>query len=478
MVNSRLKVISANQMAQIHEAGLEILDRTGVVVQTEEARRLMADRGCRVDGKIVHIPPALVEEAIETAPSTYRHHASNPERNILVGHRQKKLVLSGQYGPVFVLDGERGRRPGTLADYADFLKIFQASDQVNVVGGLQVEPSDADKNKKFFQMTHLILRHTDKSLWGFYGTKPNLDNMFRMVAMALGIEEDGFEKTVIGTAVCPLSPLRFTEEHCDTILGYARRNQAVFINSCIMAGISGPISLLGTATLINAEILAGLVMAQLAKPGAPVVYVSGGTVADFRTGLYSGGGPESNLIVIAGLQMAIDLYKLPTRVMGGLSDAKMVDYQAGAETMQNVMMPLLAGAHFLNNTLGNMDGQMISSYEKLILDLETIHRVLTVVKGIEGEDSDLETDLIADVAHAGNYAMHPDTFHNFRRRWRPSISIWEQYDLWQKAGAEDLFTKARRKVEEILAQAPEMVISPELDRDLAKFVEKVETVRG
>ncbi|MEW6263480.1 MAG: trimethylamine methyltransferase family protein [Thermodesulfobacteriota bacterium] len=474
LVSPKLEVISRNQMSRLHEASLDILQNVGVVFHSEAARQLFKKHGARVDGELVHLADDLVNKALETSPSTYRHGARNPRQDILVGHRQKKHVFSGIYGPVYVLDPVDGRRPGVMTDYINFIKLFQAMDIVTVVGGLQVEPSDADPRKKFFQMLYQIIRNTDKALWGFPGSRKDILNMFRMVSLALGRPEGPLDRPVIGTAVCPLSPLRFTLEHADTILTYAEQQQPVYINSCIMAGVSGPVSLLGTAALMNAEILAGVVLTQLANPGAPVVYVPGATVADLKHGVYTGGGPESNLIVIAGLQMALDLYKLPTRVMGGLSDAKEVDYQAGAETMQNLLMPLLAGAHFLNNALGNLDGQLTTSFEKCILDLEAIERVLRVLKGVEGYDEEPALDLIKEMGHQGQYLMHRNTFDHYRRRWRPSVSNWDDYQRWQRLGAPDLAAKAERIRRDILAAAPETLLEPEIDRDLRKFVEKVE----
>ncbi|MBF0530655.1 MAG: trimethylamine methyltransferase family protein [Deltaproteobacteria bacterium] len=456
---------------------LEILNNVGVVFHSEAARQLFKKHGAKVDGEIVYINKKMVDDAVQSSPHTYEHGARNPKNDILVGHRQKKHVISGIYGSVYVLDPDKGRRLGTMADYINFIKLFQATDMVTVVGGLQVEPSDADPHKKFFQMLHQVIRHTDKPVWGFPGYREDLENMFKMVAMSMGHPDKPLERTLVGTAVCPLSPLRFTEEHGDTIMTYAKYNQVTYLNSCIMAGASGPFSLLGTATLSNTEILAGLVLCQLTRPGAPMVYVPGATVADLKRGQYTGGGPESNLIVIAGLQMALDMYKLPTRAMGGLSDAKSVDFQAGAETMQNVLMLLLSGLHFMSGTLGNMDGQLTASFEKYILDVELIDRALRILKGIEGYNENLATDIIREIAHKGDFITHKSTFENFRLRWRPMISNWEDYQRWQRGGAEGLLPKARSMSQKMIAGQPECMIEPDLDRDLAKFVNDVQPVK-
>lgn len=472
----KFKPISPNQMTRLHEASLKIMAETGIVFDSDDALALFKKHGAKVEGRTVFIPEKLVDNAIETSPSTFRHQGRSHERSILVGHRQKRLVLSGAYGPVNILDPEKGRRPGTMEDFINLTKLSQAMESVNMVGGLPVDPCDADPKRKYFQMLHQILRHTDKPIWAFSSPREDILNMFKMMEMAYGGSEKIWQEHVIAAPLCPLSPLKYARTATDTILTYAGYRQPLYINSCILAGASGPISLLGTATLMNTEILAGLVLAQLAEPGTPVVYVPGATVADMRSGAYIGGSPESNLIVIAGLQMALDLYRLPTRVMGGLTDAKTLDYQCGAEVMQNLFMPLMAGAHFLNNAPGNMESQMTISFGKFLLDLESIERVLRVMEGISGNDLDLCVDQIQKEGHQGNYLMHPETFSRFKDRWRPSLSDWDDYAKWEKGGCLDAGERAHLRCKEILSESPDCMLPKDVDHDLQQFVEQTVSV--
>lgn len=474
----RLEVISSNQMQKLHDAALKIVAETGVVFDADAALDIFKRCGARVEGKTVFIPAHMVETALESAPSTFRHEARNPSKSVTVGFRQKRLVLSGTYGPVNIIDFDGSRRPGTMTDFTNLTRLTQAIDVTNIVGGMPVDPGDADSERKPFQMLHRILRHTDKPVWAFSGPKADIDKMFKMVEIVWGKGDRVWEKPVIAAPVCPLSPLRYTRSAAETIMAYAARRQPIYINSCILAGASGPVSLLGTATLMNAEILAGLTLAQLVDPGTPVVYVPGSTVADMRTGAYIGGSPESNLIVTAGVQTALHLYRLPTRVMGGLSDAKVIDYQAGAETMQNLLMPLMAGAHFLNNALGNMERQMTMSYAKFILDVEAVERVLRILQGIDGDDEDLSVDVIQAEAHKGGYLMNPDTFKRFKTRWRPRVSDWNDYAAWQKAGGRDAAQRAGKLCRDILDAAPDRMIDAETDADLAKFTVTVKSVNN
>ena len=473
LANYKLEPLSPEQIEAVHQAGVKILAETGVVFDSPRALEIFSRHGVKADGKVVFIPEKLLEQALASAPSTYTHHARNDQHNVITGHGRRKLALSSSYGPVNILDPVEGRRPGRLSDYADLIKLSQALDIVNMVGGLPVEPSDADPARKNLQMLRLALRHTDKAVWGFSSTPEDIAKMFRLLEIAMGLDGDRlWGNPVIAAPVCPLSPLKYADIAAETIVSYAARRQPLYINSCILAGASGPVSLMGTVTLMNAEILAGLTLAQLAGPGTPVAYVPGSTVADMRGGTYVCGSPESALIVAAGIQLAAQRYRLPVRVMAGISDAKAVDYQAGVETMQNMFTAVLAGAHYLNNALGNLEGQMTTSLAKFVLDAETVGRLVRLMDGFSGADADLSVDLIMSEGHKGNYLSHPSTLAGFRSRWRPGLSSWADWNRWQVLKISGIDQLADRRAKEILAAAPEKMIDDSTDRDLSKFVEK------
>ena len=465
-----LETLSADQMEAAHQASVKILAETGLVFDSPAALEIFKKHGAAVDGKVVRISEKMLMEALASAPDTYTHLARNEKHNVVTGLGQKKLALSSSYGPVNILDPVEGRRPGRLGDYADLIKLSHALDIVNMVGGLPVEPSDADPKRKNRQMLHLALRHTDKAVWGFSSHPEDIEKMFRMMEIAFG--RDGgrlWDEPVIAAPVCPLSPLKYADMAADTIVSYAGRRQPLYINSCVLAGASGPINLMGTVVLMNTEILGGLVLAQLTGPGTPVVYVPGSTVADMRSGSYVCGSPETALIVMAGIQLARSFYKLPVRVMAGISDAKAVDYQAGVETMQNILTAVLAGAHYLNNSLGNMEGQMTTSLEKFVLDAETVGRVVRIMDGFEGRDADLSVDLIMSEGFKGNYLMHPSTMAGFKSRWRPSLSSWSDWSQWQALNVTDIAELAGRRVREILADVPNLMLDAATDKALAEI---------
>jgi trimethylamine--corrinoid protein Co-methyltransferase len=270
--------------------------------------------------------------------------------------------------------------------------------------------------------------------------------------------------------VCPLSPLSYEPSSCETIIEYAKQNQVIFFTAAIMAGFSGPISLFGTTILHNTEVLAGIILAQLVNPGNPVVYSIGSTVANMQNGNFITGSPEMMLIHLAAMQMSLEYYHLPTRSMCGMTDAKIIDCQAGYETMQNLMAGILGGAHMIFECLGVLDAIMTTSYEKLMIDLEIISRVMRIREGLDTTGKEQALKIIQEIGHESTYISHTDTLTGFRNRWLPTLSEWETYEDWQASGSQDVAVRANRQYKEILEKAPQSLIDPEVDKALQAYI--------
>lgn len=467
----RLKIVSAGDLNRIHESTVAVLQRTGVKFNSDEVVEIFRKHGARVDGQVVHISRQMLEQALENAPSNFLWHARNPVASINVGTDQSRTHVLLDNGPVFIHDIENGRRKGTMADLINLYKLGQASDVADVIGQIPVDPEDMNGPDKSLHIAHQLLRHTDKPLMGWVESPDHIQKIFDMVEIAM--DYPGYLKMhpAIGVSVCALSPLQYSPETCETILAYARKRQPLMILTCAMTGMTAPMNLVRAAIQQNAEILAGIVLAQLVNPGTPVVYSPASAVANLRTASYITGAPESNLINMVGLQLASDLYNLPTRTMAGLTDAKIVDCQAGYETMQNMFTLMLGGTHMINECLGTLDGIMTVSYEKFILDEEMISRMLRISDGIDITDSDFDVDVIHEVARAGSYLIHKSTALACRSNWVPRISNWDPFETWRREGSEDVLKRANRRYTQVLAECPESMLDSDLDGALRRFLE-------
>lgn len=276
----------------------------------------------------------------------------------------------------------------------------------------------------------------------------------------------------IYASINPLSPLVYDAVSLETIITYARYSQPAAVLSCSLAGVSAPMGLMGVCVMQNAEILAGLVLSQLVNTGAPFIYSPASAVPNMQNGQYVTGSPESNVINITNLQLARELYHLPTRTMAGLTDAKTLDAQAGFETMQNLFGCMAGGASIINECLGTMDSIMTNSYEKFILDEEMISRILKFMEGMNQSKENLGVDIIKEIGPKGSFLYHATTMAGCRGTWRPSISSWDNYDKWVKSGSLNVVQKAGQKVKETLKTSPASTLEPGLEAELKNFIDQ------
>ena len=468
-----LKAISEDDMDWIHGASLKILEETGVVFHSEEALAICKKHGAKVNGQTVYFPKTMVNQALEASPETFRWQARNDLHSVTVGDKNEKLLLQPNGGPVFIQDLDRGRRPAALEDFANIIKICQARDEVGLVGSFPVEPGDVGQEEKHLHMMYETLKNTDKPVIAFETSGVKARHMLDMVEIAMGRKDFLLDNYCVAIAATPTSPLTFEPTACETTIEFARRNQPIFFTVAAMAGFSGPISLIGTTILQNAEVLAGITLTQLVNPGNPVVYSNGSSVANMKSGNYISASPEMMLIHLAGLQMSLDYYHLPARSMCGMTDAKIIDCQAGYETMQNIMLGVLGGAHLVFECLGVLDAIMTTSYEKLMIDLEIVSRVMRLRQGLDTTDKEQAVNIIQEIGHQGAYISHANTLAHFHERWMPGLSDWESYAGWQEKGSEDVAIKANRNFKEILAHAPQALIDPQVDRALKDYIQRV-----
>lgn len=470
---TKIEVVERKVLQKIHDASLRILKETGVKFFNDEAIKIFKKHGAKVDNDIVFMQENMVQAAIDKAPSKFEWIARNPSNSVIVGVDESPVLIHPNIGPVWVQDFERGRRRATLQDFANIQKIVQVSPVVALAGGIPVEPIDIEPKHKHLYVLYETLKHTDKPFvcWTVQGGQAN--EMLDMIEIAVGGKDVLLNNTYVAVSVDPITPLSWGTDSLDTIIAYAKRKQAIFLPPCVMPGVNGPISLLGSSVLQNTEILSGIVLTQLINPGNPVVYAASSSLPNLKTGGYVCGSPEVMLMNNANLQMARDYYHIPCRTLCGSTDAKTIDCQAGYETMQSLLGGVLGGAHIILECYGVLDSIMTTSFEKMIIDEEIISRVIRIREGLSEADMDLSIDLIQEIGHGGSYLDHLTTLNRFRERWLPSISDWGVYENWQANGSQTLLEKANKKYKKILEDAPDSRIELELDRDLNTYIKSV-----
>ena len=468
-----LRVVDKNTLQTIHEQSLELLGKAGVIFDSEEVIRRFVDKGQRVEGRRVYLSESLILDALESVPKTFTMKGRVAAADVCIGVNQQKMVVAPGNGTLFIQESDGKRRRATLVDFDNIIKLCEHSRNVSLVGSIPVDPVDLSETSKPAILVHHLMRHSNKPLIGQAATLGEARQVFDVIEMSFGQKGYLDDHVAIAYGVNPASPLCFEPLTCETMLAYAGKNQALFILPGLMPGLTGPMDFKGLVVLSNAENLAALTCAQIISPGTPIVYSAGTFMVNMKNFYAVTGSPQAALVNIAGIQMAREYYGLPSRTMAGLTDAKRVDFQAGAETMQNLTLYTLAGVHVINECLGVLDSITATSYEKWILDDELLDRLHNFSAGIDQVAVENCLDIMIAVGPGGDYLQHPSTFQNCRSLYMPEISDWNTFEDWEKAGERDVLRIAHEKCDRILEECEAMLLPTEVDHEIEAYLEAV-----
>ncbi len=465
-----LRVVDKDTLQSIHKQSLQLLAKAGVIFDNQTIIRRFTRKGQKVDGKRVYLSEAFVSEALAVTPKSFTMIGRNGVAGVRIGENQETTVVAPGNGTLFIQDLEGRRRRATLSDFDNIVKLCEQSRNVNLVGSIPVEPSDLPARSKPARLVHHLMRHSNKPLIGQVATLEEARQVFDIIEIAFGQKGYLDDHVSIAYGVNPASPLCFDALTCETMQAYAGKRQALFILPGLIPGLTGPMDFKGLAVMSNAENLAALTCAQMINPGTPVVYSAGSFMVNMKNSYTVTGSPQSAVVNIAGIQMAREFYGLPSRTMAGLTDAKRIDFQAGAETMQNLTLYTMAGAHVLNECLGVLDSISTTSYEKWILDDELLDRLRVFSAGIDQVTVENCLDIMIALGPGGDYMKHPSTFQNCRSLYTPEISNCDTFEDWEKAGRRDVLQIAHEKCDRILEECEAMVLPAEVDHEIEAYI--------
>jgi trimethylamine--corrinoid protein Co-methyltransferase len=469
-----LRVVDKNTLESIHEQSLQLLARAGVIFDNETLIHRFTRKGQKVDGKRVYLSEKMVSEALEVTPKSFTMVGRNGVSGVRIGGNQETTVVAPGNGTIFIQDLKGHRRLATLSDFDNIVRLCENSHNVNLVGSIPVEPSDLAELCKPARLVHHLMRHSNKPLIGQAATLEEARHVFDIIEIAFGQKGYLDAHVAVAYGVNPASPLCFEPLTCETMQAYAEKKQALFILPGLMPGVTGPMDFKGLAVLCNAENLAALTCAQMINPGTPVVYSAGTFMVNMKNFYAVTGSPQSALVNIAGIQMAREYYGLPSRTMAGLTDAKRVDYQAGAETMQNLTLYTMAGVHVINECLGILDSITTTSYEKWILDDELLDRLRNFSAGIDQMTAENCLDMMIEMGPGADYLQHPSTFQNCRSLYMPNISDWNPFEDWKSAGEQGVLLIAHEKCNRILEKCEAIRLPAELDHEIEAYIKAIQ----
>ena len=457
--------LADGQVQRIHEAALSILERTGVQVEEQEALRLFEQAGAAVDrgGARVRMPPALVEDAIDWAPSRVLLAGRDSRWDLELEGARVHIGTGG--AALTVLDVETGRpRPAVLRDVAELARLVDALDNVHFYL-VPVYPTDMGKDEVDVNTYYASLANTTKHVQaGVYSVQGIRDTVEMCEHVAGGAEPLRERPVVSFITSWMVSPLKFATEVTTLTIETCRQRIPVVLSAAPMAGSTAPVTLAGMLAQLTAEQLAGVVLTQLARRGAPLLIGPIPATADMKTGRYLGGAAEFGLTNAAMAQMA-QFYCLPIYNSAGMTDAKLPDVQAGFEKGMSAVLVALAGSNFIHHAAGMLENMNAVAPEQFVIDDDILGMAMRVVRGIEVNDETLALDTIDAVGPGGHFLMADHTLRHMRSEfYYPSAVVDRQgWDMWQQDGGLDARERARQIARDVLANHQPDPLDPEID---------------
>lgn len=465
-----LGLISEDQLEAIHGASLRILAETGMDFLHPEATSILAEAGAAVDGQRVRFDPELIAETVSRAPSSFTLHARNPDHDVQIGG--DNVVFCEVASAPYASDSLMGRRPGNHHDYQNLLRLGQTFNVIHAFGGYPTEPIDLPPNTRHLDALADFVRLTDKVFHAYSLGRQRILDALEIVRIGRGITAERLaQEPSVFSIINTSSPLRLDGPMIEGLIELARVNQVVVVTPFTLSGAMAPASLAGALALQNAEALAGLAFSQIVQPGAPVMYGGFTSNVDMRSGSPAFGTPEYTRAAMVGGQLA-RRYGIPYR-SSNATTANAVDAQAAYESEMSVWGAVMGGANLVMHGAGWMEGGLVASFEKFIVDVEILQMMAEFLVPMRIDDAELAVEAIAEVGPGGHFFGSPHTLERYETAfYSPLLSDWQNNEAWALAGS--LGTEQRAA--QIVRQALDGFTPPPLDDavsdELTDFVER------
>ncbi|MGB7321286.1 MAG: trimethylamine methyltransferase family protein, partial [Albidovulum sp.] len=383
----------------------------------------------------------------------------------------KGLVLAPVYGPPFVRDAEGGRRYATIADFQKFVKLGYMSKWLHHSGGTVCEPTDVPVNKRHLDMLLAHMTLSDKPYMGSVTEPSRAADSVEMSKILFG--DDFVDQNTVMTSLINInSPMTFDGIMMGALEVYAKANQACIISPFIVGGAMAPVTVAGTLTQVMAEVLAGVAYSQLIRQGAPVIFGAFVTSIDMNSGAPTFGTPEAAHITYGAGQLARRM-GLPYRSAGSFCGSKLPDAQAAYETSNSLNMGLLSGVNFMLHACGWLEGGLVSSFEKFVMDADQLGILHHLAKGIDMSETGQAMGAIREVGPGGHYLGCEHTQANFKSAfWRTEMLDYKPFETWDEEGARDTVELAGVRVKKLLNDYQKPAMDPATEEALNEYVAK------
>lgn len=468
-------ILGEDQLETIHQASLRILEEVGVEFMGERARELFRQAGAEVDeasGR-VRLAPELVATALESAPAEFTLTPRNPDNRMEFGGNS--ICTTSVGGPPNVHDCINGKRNGNYEDYCNLLKLVQVHDVVHATGNQPAPPLELPAFSRHLDCYQAAATLTDKCWLNTSIGEARARDGIEISRISRGISpEEMARNPSCLTIISVNSPRRFDGEMSDGLITTARHGQCNVVTPFTLMGAMTPTTLAGALSQQNAEALSGIVLTQLAHPGAPVMYGSYTSNVDMRTGAPAFGTPEYARAVLASGQLARK-YGVPFRCSNSAT-ANVVDSQATWESEMSLWSCFLAHTNLLYHAAGWMEGGLTASFEKFVLDVELLQMMAEVVQPVDLSAEQLAWEAISQVPTGGQFFDHPHTLSRYRDAFYEStLADWRNYEVWESDGARTTTERATALWQRRLAEYQEPVLEADRREEIEAYIARRKT---
>ncbi len=460
------EVLNEEGVELVHDFAMRVLEQVGCDFRDEESLDFWRKTDAEIDGQRVRVGRDSLMELVGHAPSSYIQHARNPERTVKVGDGH--TVIAPSYGPPFVLDMDGERRYATLDDLNNFQKLNHMASSVHIAGGPIVEPVDIPVPCRHLHMAYSGLKYSDKPIVGNVTARNRAEDTVEMMKIVFG-EQFATNHTVTSSLINGNSPLVWDSTMLDALKVYAQNNQAVLVSPFSMTAASTPASNVGTIGVVVAEALIAIALAQIVRPGCPMLFGLPSMTVALNTGAPVHGSPDSAMVQLMANQMA-RRYRLPHRAIMNVATSKCVDIQAGYDSMWGIMPCFLSEANWLTMSGGLIEGSLTQSYAKTLIDFEQLDAFYHFAQGNSFDDLEEIFETVKHVGPGGHFLGEAHTRKSNLFIFPSQNNV--TYEQWEADGKKDSARVGLDRARDWLNRYEAPAMDRSLDQALLEFIRK------
>jgi len=467
------RLLEQKSLHQIHHSTLEALQNTGVSVMHADALDLLEQAGANIDrrNQVAKMPADLVESCLKTTPGSFVMAARNPAHDCHIGASGQIFFRNGG-GPGHVQDMHSGAvRDALLSDVGDYARLIDAIPAIHIAAPIYAQ--DIPPNIRDLTVLATMFANTSKHINMRLLQLRSLPYVLRMAEIVAGSRESLHARPILTLLESPIAPLRLPDVLVETLLACGTYGIPVELCSMPITGATGPITLAGSLLMSNIEMVASIVISQLANPGARLVFTPRIMIMDMRNGRAITGSIENALLAAAGVQLARQQYNLPINVHGPYTDSLTSDAQAGIENTYFTLLPALSGADILTGA-GHLEGGLFVSYTQLMIDSEIIGVVQRALQGFNVDENSLALPAIHRSMSDNNLLIDPHTLANLRQInvYNPTLMSRTPRQVWEEQGAPTMRHRAHAKASEVLSRHEPIPLDPAIEKELQSVIKQ------